>query len=224
MGKIYTIATRTSPLALRQVEEVVFALKRFYPEIRTETIRVDTAGDKDRRTPISEMEGTDFFTREIDEVLISGSVDMAVHSAKDLPDDMRSGLAIAALTRSIDPHDALISKSGKVLAELPKRAKIGTSSHRRKEQLSRYRPDLRITDIRGNIEERLELLNDMDLDAVLIAAAGLVRLGLEDRITERLPTEIFEPHPLQGALAVVVREEDKDLAELLAVIDSRFAG
>ncbi len=221
MAKTYRIGTRTSPLALRQVEEISLALRKFYPDFEAEIIGIDTYGDKDRVTPISQIEGTDFFTREIDNALLKREIDLAVHSAKDLPDSLREGLVIAAQTKFIDPYDALVSKNGLKLAELPQGARIGTSSIRRKTQLSRYRDDFDIVDIRGNIEERLEKLDNGNLDGIVIAACGLVRLGLEKRITERIPFEILKPHPLQGALAIVTRAEDLKLHSLLSVIDSR---
>ncbi len=223
MGRIYRIGTRTSPLALKQVEEIVGALEEFYPAIKIEEVGIDTYGDRDKATPISQIEGSNFFTREIDEALLVGEIDFAVHSAKDLPDNLRENLVIAAITGSIDPYDVLVSKSGLKLHELPYGARIGTSSLRRKAQLKEYRNDFQIVDIRGNIEERLEKLDNSDLEAIVIAAAGLIRLGLGDRITQRIPFEILKPHPLQGALAVVIRTEDSQLLNLLSVIDSREA-
>ncbi len=221
MAKTYRIGTRTSPLALRQVEEILLVLRKFYPDFKAEVIGIDTYGDKDKITPVSQIEGTDFFTREIDDALLKWEIDFAVHSAKDLLDTLKEGLVIAAQTKSIDPYDALVSKNGLKLAELPQGARIGTSSFRRKTQLSRYRDDFDIVDIRGNIEERLEKLDNGNLDGIVIAACGLMRLGLENRITQRIPFEILKPHPLQGALAIVTRAEDSKLHSLLSVIDSR---
>ena len=206
MAKTYRTGTRTSPLALKQVEEILQILRKFYPDFKAEVVGIDTYGDKDRATPISEVEGSDFFTREIDEALLRGeidpersrSIDFAVHSAKDLPEQIPEGLYIVAITKSIDSYDALVSKNGLKLAELPHGARIGTSSFRRKTQLREYRDDFDIVDIRGNIEERLKRLDAGDLDAIVIAASGLVRLGLEKRITERIPFRIIKPHPLQG--------------------------
>jgi hydroxymethylbilane synthase len=223
MAKTYRIGTRTSPLALMQVREVLLTLRKFYPDFETEVIGMDTYGDKDKSTPISQIEGTDFFTREIDDALLKGEIDFAVHSAKDLPDSLRDGLTVLAMTKSIDPHDALVSKSGLELDKLPRRARIGTASLRRKQGLKRYRDDFQIVDIRGNIEERLEKLDNGGLDAIVIAACGLMRLGLEKRITQRIPFDILEPHPLQGALALVAKAEDSELFNLLSVIDTREA-
>src|SRR3990167_8023506 len=159
MERNYKIGTRTSPLALKQLEEVLGGLLKFYPALKADIIGIETYGDKDKNTPISDMEGSDFFTREIDEALLKGDIDFAVHSAKDLPDKIREGLYIAAMTQAIDPYDALVSKEGLKLGELPVGARIGTSSSRRKEQLKAHRGDFEIADIRGNTEERLKLLN-----------------------------------------------------------------
>lgn len=189
--------------------------------IRFEVKRYNTSGDKDKATPISKIEGGDFFTKEIDEALLRGEIDLAVHSAKDLPDNLAPGLFIAAITKSIDPFDVLVAKDDLKLPELKPGAKIGTSSLRRKTQLKNYRKDFQIVDIRGNIEERLELLNETDLDAIVIAAAGLLRLGLGYRITQRIPFEILKPHPLQGALAVEAREDDKEMIDLFSELDTR---
>jgi hydroxymethylbilane synthase len=231
MGKIYRVGTRKSPLALKQVEEALNILKRFYPFVAVEIIGIQTYGDRDKTTPISDIEGSDFFTKEIDEALLKGDADFAVHSAKDLPDNLREGLFIAAITDSIDLYDVLVSKTGLELSELPYGAKIGTSSLRRKKALKRFRSDFQIVDIRGNIEERLRILDNSTVpdiqhavqqpDAIVIAAAGLLRLGLGHRITERIPFSILKPHPLQGALAVLAREDNKDLIEFLSVLDSR---
>ena len=214
MGRIYKIGTRTSSLALKQVEEIVDALKKFYPAMNVEIIGIDTYGDKDKTTPISGIEGSDFFTREIDEALLKGEIDFAVHSAKDLPDDLKEGLVIAAITKSLDSYDVMVSKSGLKLDELPYRAKIGTSSLRRKAQLKKYRDDFEIVNIRGNIEERLKLLYEAELDGIVIAAAGLIRLGLGKRITQKIPFDILKPHPLQGKLAMVARKDDEDIIRL----------
>ena len=223
MGKTYRIGTRTSPLALKQVQEVLGILRKFCPDIETEIVGINTYGDKDRVTPISKVEGSNFFTKEIDEALLKGDIDFAVHSAKDLPDDLRDGLTVAAVTKSIDPDDVLVSKSGLELDTFPYGTKIGTSSLRRKQQLEKYRDDFRIVDIRGSIEERLEKLDNGEIEAIVIAAIGLERLGLENRITQRIPFEIIKPHPLQGSLAIVVKAKDSQLLDLLSVIDSREA-
>ncbi|MCM8796993.1 MAG: hydroxymethylbilane synthase [Candidatus Omnitrophica bacterium] len=221
MDRVYRIGTRTSPLALRQVEEILEGLRKFYPDFKAEIIGIDTYGDKDKFTPISQIEGTDFFTKEIDEALLTGEIDFAVHSAKDLPDEIPKGLVVVAITESIDPYDALVSKGNLRLDELRKGAKIGTSSLRRKMQIKNYRRDFQIVDIRGNMDERLRTLEETDLDAVVVAAAGLIRLGLKDGVTQRIPFEILKPHPLQGSLAIVVREDNQELIDLLKVLNEK---
>lgn len=223
MAAVYRVGTRTSPLALKQVEEVLSALRRTRPILQTEVIGIETCGDKDKLTPICEITESDFFTRELDEALLRGDIDFGVHSAKDLPDLLKRGLVVAAQTKSIDPYDALVSREGLKLSLLPTGARVGTSSISRKVQLSKYRDDFDVVDIRGNIEQRLQKLDDKksSLDAIVIAACGLVRLGLEERITERIPFEIIKPHPLQGRLAIVAREEDLELLKLLSVLNEK---
>ncbi len=232
---ILRIGTRPSNLALKQVEEICSILSTQCPiSVKFEIKTYDTTGDKDKITPISDVEGTDFFTDRIDKALLNGEIDFAVHSAKDLPGKLSDGLVVACITESIDPYDVLIVRPGLEslgsLDKLPYGAKIGTSSKRRKEQLKKYRHDFQIIDIRGNIEERLKLLDNNELritnyelrnlDAIVIAAAGLIRLGLENKISQRIPFEILQPHPLQGCLAVVVRKDDKELIELFKKLDT----
>ncbi|MEK6727502.1 MAG: hydroxymethylbilane synthase [Candidatus Omnitrophota bacterium] len=220
-NRIFRVGTRSSPLALKQVEEVLGLLREFDADLRLEVVTIDTFGDKDKVTPISDIEGTDFFTREIDDALLRGKIDFAVHSAKDLPDEIREGLIIAAITKPLEPYDCLVSKNNLKLKELPAGARIGASSARRKAQLKNFRPDLKVTDIRGNIQERLKKLKESDFDAIVVAICALMRLGLENMITERIPLEILKPHPLQGSLAVVARSSDLQLIKFLSKIDSR---
>ncbi|MCL5674840.1 MAG: hydroxymethylbilane synthase [Candidatus Omnitrophica bacterium] len=216
--KIYRIGTRKSRLALKQVDEILGLLKNFYPGIKTEVTGIDTYGDKDKSTPISAMEGTDFFTREIDEALLSGKIDFAVHSAKDLPYTIPDGLYVTAITQSMDPYDAIVSRDNVTIENLKINARIGASSARRKDQLRKYRSDFMIIDVRGTIEERLKKLDEIKIDAIIVAAIALVRLGLEEKITQRIPFEILRPHPLQGCLAVMARKQDKDLIKMFEKI------
>lgn len=212
------VGARPSRLALKQVEELAQKL----PDVCFKVVTIATDGDQDKTTPFWLREGSDFFTRQIDAAVIDRDVDCAIHSAKDLPDTLDERLAIAAITAPIDRHEVLISKNNRALDELPEAAVIGTSSLRRKEQLKKYRPDIKIVDIRGNIEERLALLDTKPhLDAIVIAAAGLVRLGLEHRISQRLWLKQFAPHPLQGQLAVVVRKDNIPLQKIFSALDTR---
>jgi len=183
-----------------------------------EIVGLDTPGDLDKETAISEVEGSDFFTKDLDEALRDGRIDCAVHSAKDLPDEIPGRLEVAVMTPSLESADALVSKNHLKFFELPADSRIGVSSGRRKEQVKRLRPDLRILDIRGTIEERLKKLDTGEYDAVIIAAVALLRLGLEKRVTEKLDKNIFTPHSLQGRLAVLVRKGDllKKIFSILA--------
>lgn len=219
--KFYRVGIRPSRLANTQAEEVLKSIDKIYPGCKFEIKRITTTGDLDKTTPISEVEGSDFFTRQIEDALLRGEIDLAVHSAKDLPDEIPKGLIIAAITESVDPYDALVSKGNLKIGQLRIGARIGVSSLRRKTQLKHYRQDFKIVDIRGNIEERLEKLDTDRLDAIVIAACALVRLGLEKRIAQRIPFKILRPHPLQGSLAVEVREDNKELISLLKVLDEK---
>lgn len=223
------IGTRGSPLALKQVEEIGRLWEAISKNKATLKDKFNfiikpyaTSGDKDKITPISEMEGTDFFTDTIEQGLLNKEIDIAIHSAKDLPDVIPSRLIIAALTKSIDPTDALISKKNLKLEELPVGAKIGVSSQRRKEQLKKFRADLQAVDLRGNIEERLAKLDGSNLDAIILASAALIRLGLENRITQKLLKKIFEPHPLQGSLAIETRQNEPETISLFNQLDTRI--
>ncbi|MEW6170786.1 MAG: hydroxymethylbilane synthase [Candidatus Omnitrophota bacterium] len=215
----FRIGTRASLLALVQVDEIINLFKKQNLKLNFEINKINTLGDMDKTTPISEIEGTDFFTREIEKALLENKIDMAVHSAKDLPKKLPKGLEIALFTKSIDPYDCLISKENLKLNELKLEAKIGTSSQRRKDQLRVYRKDFNVVDIRGNVEERLRLLEHSDLDAIVIAGAGLMRLGQDYMITQRIPLEILKPHPLQGSLAIEIRENNLELKSILKNIN-----
>jgi hydroxymethylbilane synthase len=208
--KILKLGTRPSQLALRQVEEI----KKLFAHIDFEVITYSTRGDKDKITPISEVEGSDFFTREIDDALIEGKIDAAVHSAKDLEDNVRPGLVIVALTPSISPYECLVSRTNLRLAKLVAGALIGTSSKKRKIAVKQFRNDLAVKDIRGTIDERLEQLDRGAYDAIIVAHAALIRLGYENRISQILSPEIIQPHPLQGRLAVQIRADRVELHEI----------
>ena len=221
MKRVLRVGSRTSPLALVQVQEILNALKRIASTTRIKIVGIDTVGDRDKKTPISEMEGTDFFTREIDEALLRHKIDFAVHSAKDMPDILPKGIVVAAVTASVDPYDVLVSRKGLKLRDLPKGARVGTSSERRKAQIRAYRPDLTIVDIRGTMQERLDKLKSEGLEAIVIAGAGLLRLGLGHHITEQISLDILRPHPLQGSLAVTVRREEEALKKLFSKLDKK---
>ncbi len=213
------IGTRPSQLAIAQVDELVRMLKALSPEVKYSIERIDTPGDRDKKTPLPKITKDDFFTCDIDEALLSGRIDIAVHSAKDLPQKIRSGLTVAAVTPSIIPWECLVSRKGLLLSELPAGSVVGTSSHRRREQMQRLRPDLMAADVRGNVPERLEQKDKGKYDALVLASAGLMRLGMQDRITEIFSENIFPYTPGQGSLAIVIRDSDKQLQEFLKPLD-----
>lgn len=218
---ILKVGTRKSPLALKQADEAIGYLKEFYPNISFEIVSIDTYGDRDKVTPISDIEGTDFFTREIEDALLKREIDFAVHSAKDMPDKIPAGLCVGAITKSIDNSDALISRERLKIDELRVGARIGASSRRRKRQLKRYRKDFQTVDIRGTIEERIEKLSGESLDAIVVASCAMMRLGLEEKITQRIPMDILATNSLQGALAIELRQDDRQLRDMLGVLNGR---
>lgn len=217
MSKTLKIGARPSALSLKQVEEIV----RLFPEIGFKLVKIKTKGDKDKLTPISETEGSDFFTREIEQALIKGRIDLAVHSAKDLEEKIPDRIIVAAITNSISPHEALVSRNNLKLDELPAGSRIGTSSAKRKESLLQYRKDLIIKDIRGLIEERLQQLDKGNFDAIIVAYAALIRLGITERASQIIPADVIKPHPLQGSLAVQVRKDRVDLYKIFKRIDGK---
>lgn len=215
MKKHLRLGARPSRLAVKQAEEIVRSL----PSIGFEIVSISTWGDADKRTPLSRMEESNFFTREIEDALLCGEIDVAVHSAKDLEEDIPEDLTIAAMTGSISPYECLVSRMGQTLDELPAGAIVGTSSVKRREAILKYRSDLVVKDIRGNIDERLGKLDSGDFDAIIVAHAALIRLGLADRASQIIPADIIIPHPLQGRLAIQVRKDRKDLLEIFRGIN-----
>jgi len=203
------IGTRASALALwqaRHVEGLIGALPGAPP---LELVAITTTGDVRTDVPLWAVGGRAFFTKELDRALLDGRIDIAVHSLKDLPTTMEPGLALAAVLRREDPRDALISRTGVSLAQLPRGARVGTSSLRRRAFLTRTRRDLTLLELRGNVPTRLERLERGDYDAIVLAAAGLKRLGLEQRITQRLSADEFPPAVSQGAIGICARAADR---------------
>lgn len=216
MKRTFRIGTRPSTLALRQIEEI----KGLFPLIDFQVTPIFTCGDLDKVTPISDIEGSDFFTREIDELLLKGKIELAAHSSKDLPDKLTPGLAIVFETLALSPYDVLVSNDDIPFLKLPVQARVGASSNRRKEQVCRLRPDLRLIDIRGNIEERIAFLDRHYVDAVIVAHAALIRLGLENRIAEVFSLDFFPAHPKQGRISLLAKEElCQELKSVLSVQD-----
>ncbi|MFA5039601.1 MAG: hydroxymethylbilane synthase [Candidatus Omnitrophota bacterium] len=199
------VGIRPSPLAYRQAHEALPYLEPFFPGSVFDIVRIQTPGDLDKETPLDRLEGTDFFTRSLDEALLRGEIDSAVHSSKDLPDAMPAGLKMLLETPSLSPWDALVSREGLKLSELSMGSRVGTSSRRRKAEVSRLRPDLRIVDTRGTIEERLEQIQQGRFDALIVAYAALLRLGMADCVSEVFSDGLFVPHSKQGRLSVLVR-------------------
>lgn len=208
------LVTRNSPLAIKQVEEVLESL----PAFPFELIRTDSFGDKHKEMSLLDGVPEDFFTRELDTALLNKEADVAVHSAKDLPYPLPEGHVLAALTKGLDPSDSLVSRDGLKLHELPSGARVGLSSPTRRKSINDLRPDIEIVSIRGTIAERLDSISRGDVDAVVVATCALIRLGLIEKASEKLS---FETHPLQGKLAVVVRKQSPALRRLFYPIDAR---
>ncbi len=212
------IATRRSDLALVQARRVAAALSDALG-VETELVPLETTGDRLKDAHLAEVGGKGLFVKEIEQALLDRRADVAVHSAKDLPAELAPGLVLAAFPERADPRDALVSRTrGTRLDALPEGARIGTGSVRRTAQLLAQRPDLRVEPLRGNVPTRLAKLDAEALDAVVLACAGLERLGLSDRIDERLAPELMLPSPAQGILAVEARADDP-LARDLATLD-----
>src|SRR5574337_921078 len=215
------LGTRGSPLALCQARLVSEGLRRQQPDLEVSIIPIKTSGDKFLDVSLSQVGGKGLFVKEIEEALLDGRIDLAVHSLKDLPAELAPGLCEGAVTRREDPFDALIARDGLQFANLPRRARIGTSSLRRQVQFLHRRPDLQIVSLRGNVQTRLRKLEELDLEAVVLAAAGLIRLGLQDRITERLRADVCLPAIGQGALVIEIREGYERTAGLVETLNHR---
>jgi hydroxymethylbilane synthase len=224
-GVALRIGTRGSPLALAQANEArtrLAALHGFSPDqIVVEVIR--TTGDTIRERPLAEIGGKGLFTQEIEQALIAGEIDVAVHSAKDMPGMLPPGLMLAAALPREDPRDALISRNADWLLDLPTGARVGTASPRRRALLLRCRRDLQVVTLRGNVETRLRKLEAGDVEATLLALAGLNRLGLAHRATQVLPVEEFLPAVGQGIIAIEARADDPRTASLLAPLSDTEA-
>ena len=208
--------TRGSNLALVQTNWVVEQLKKNNPDIEFEIKIIKTKGDLIKDLPLDKIGDKGLFVKEIEKSLLDKEIDMAVHSMKDMPSYLPEGLKFAHSPRREDPRDALIFREGyKTLEDLPQGAKIGTGSKRRKYQLLKHRPDLEIVPIRGNIETRIKKIETENLDGVVLAASGLRRAGLEEKIDYYIPTDIMLPAPAQGILALEIREDDKETEKII---------
>ena len=214
-----TFATRPSALARWQTQWVINALQKAHPQLICEEKVITTQGDKILDKPLPEIGGKGLFTQELEGELLSGAVHCAVHSLKDLPVENPEGLTVGCVPIRAEVRDALISKNGFTLATLPQNAFVGTSSLRRAAQLLAIRPDLRISSLRGNVDTRLRKALDGQYDAIILAGAGLTRLGLDKDVAEWLPLDVMLPAPGQGALAVQCRSTDQTALDLLAVLE-----
>jgi hydroxymethylbilane synthase len=210
------LATRRSALALAQARAFARDLASHWPGLAIEELQVVTTGDKVQTVPLAEIGGKGLFTKEIEEALDRGDAHFAVHSFKDVPAEVSPKFAIACVPRRADPRDVLVSRSGRGLAALPAGARVGTSSLRRAMQLTLARPDLAIVPLRGNVDTRLRKLDSGELDVIVLAGAGLARLGLSARVTETLDAAIVIPAPGQGALAIECRAGDETTRAALA--------
>ncbi len=212
------VGSRGSPLALIQDDEAISQLKAHHPDLEYEVVIVRTSGDANQTAPLAGM-GLGVFVSQIEERLLSGELDMAIHSLKDLPTKLPEGLTLGAVLKRRDPRDALVNRWECPLDELPQGARIGTSSPRRAAQLRRYAPGVEVVPIRGNVETRLRKAEGGEADGAVLAAAGLSRLGMEDQVADYLSPQRFVPPPGQGALAVEVRADDRRMLDILQRID-----
>lgn len=216
---VLKFATRPSKLARWQTNHVINSLKPQFPNYQFEEKVMSTKGDRNIDQPLPEIGGKGLFTLELEQALLRGEVDAVVHSMKDLPVDDSAGQIIAAIPERANPHDVLISPNNYTIKSLPENAVVGTSSLRRQAQLLTIRPDLTIKPIRGNIDTRIRKVQDGDYDAIVLAAAGVERLGLAEDISHELTFDLMLPAPGQGALAVQCRADDQDTQAVLSKID-----
>lgn len=216
---IVRIATRKSPLALWQAEFVKAELERCHPGLKVELVTMVTKGDKILDTPLAKVGGKGLFVKELETAMLEGRADIAVHSMKDVPVDFPQGLTLQTICRREDPRDAFVSNTYSSIEQLPAGAVVGTSSLRRQCQLRAERPDLIINDLRGNVGTRLGKLDNGDYDAIILAAAGLIRLELEERITDFIAPEQSLPAVGQGAVGIECRDDDQGIKDLLAPLE-----
>lgn len=213
------VGTRSSQLALWQADFVIGELRKRYPDLAIEKRLMTTKGDKILNAPLAKIGGKGLFTKELETAMLAGEIDIAVHSLKDMPVVVPEGLVITAVTERADAGDALVSQRYGSFGALPEGAKVGTSSLRRRAQLLHARPDLQIVDLRGNVNTRLRKLEEENFDGIILACAGLKRLGFGERIRQVLPRSLCLPAVGQGALAIESRIDDRETRELLSFLD-----
>ena len=217
--EILRIATRKSPLALWQANFVSAQLKHYHPDLEIELVTMTTQGDKILDTPLAKVGGKGLFVKELETGMLEGRADIAVHSMKDVPVDFPPGLHLAVICEREDPRDAFVSNNYTSLDDLPQGARLGTSSLRRQSQIAAFRPDLKIIDLRGNVNTRLKKLDDGEYDAIILAAAGLKRLEFEERITQFIETDVCLPAIGQGAVGIECRSDDARVHNLIAPLN-----
>jgi len=218
---VLTAATRGGDLAITQTRIIISALKKTHPDIQIKVRKITTKGDRDKRTALWDLKSSGFFTSQVEDALLAGEADFAVHSFKDLPTQQRKGLAITAVCERTFAEDCLIANDAVgSIRQLRQSAKIGTSSLRRAAQIRHLRADLKPAPIRGNVPTRIKLLQEGKFDAIILARAGIERLGLGGKISLCFDPEQFIPAPAQGALAVQTRTDDSTATELIAAIDN----
>ncbi|WP_166836131.1 hydroxymethylbilane synthase [Rheinheimera pleomorphica] len=213
------IATRKSALALWQADYVKAELLRHHPQLKVELVPMSTQGDKILDTPLAKIGGKGLFVKELEQAMLDGRADIAVHSMKDVPVEFPAGLMLHTICPRENPQDAFVSNQFKTLDELPQGAVVGTSSLRRQCQLKALRPDLTVRDLRGNVNTRLAKLDNGEFAAIILAAAGLIRLGFESRIASLLPVELSLPANGQGAVGIECRSDDLAVQQLLAPLE-----
>lgn len=219
MQQVIRIATRKSALALWQAEYVKAQLQHFHPELQVELVPMSTQGDKILDTPLAKIGGKGLFVKELETAILENRADIAVHSMKDVPVDFPPGLMLSVICQREDPRDAFVSNQFKSIEQLPAGAVVGTSSLRRQSQLKALRPDLTIRDLRGNVNTRLAKLDNGEFAAIILAAAGLKRLGFEQRIAGYLQPELSLPANGQGAVGIECRSDDPVISRLLAPLE-----
>jgi hydroxymethylbilane synthase len=215
------IGTRGSQLALFQANWVKDQLSHAHPDLKVTLVKIKTTGDKIQDVPLAKIGGKGLFVKEIEEALIQKRIDLAVHSIKDVPTEFPEGLHLSVITKREDPRDVFISREGWTLKDLPQGAKIGTSSLRRQAQLLHLRNDLEVIPLRGNLDTRLKKLKTMNLDGIVLALAGVKRLGLEERITEIIPLETSLPAIGQGALGIETRMNGQEVEDQIRFLNDR---
>ena len=213
------LGTRGSSLALAQARMMAARLRELHPGLEAEEVVIRTRGDELVDSPLHQLGGKGLFVKEIEEALLGGRIDAAVHSLKDLPGELPPGLVLGAVPEREEPWDVLVSRGGESIRNLAPGSRVGTSSLRRRAQLLRYRKDLEVVDLRGNVDTRLRKVAEGQVHAAILAAAGLNRLGLGERATEALAPEVMLPAVAQGALGIETREGDAETLALLAALE-----